>query len=182
MNNLAHKFRTQTLWYACIDPTPVGPVWLAASPNGLVAVDLTANGDGFVNALRARYGAALLEDMDKVQDAARQIGEYLAGQRQSFDLPIDWAVMTDFQAVVLKETAAIPYGETTTYQELARRVGKPKGARAVGRAEATNPVPLVLPCHRVLGQDGSLRGYGTGQGLKTKAWLLKFEQDRCKSP
>ena len=72
-------------------------------------------------------------------------------------------------------TDAIPYGNTLTYGELAVRLGKPRAARAVGRAEATNPIPLVLPCHRVVGWDGGLRGYGTGAGVQTKAWLLALE-------
>lgn len=166
----------QSIWYDCVEQTPVGPVWLAVAENGLVSLDIEPDGERFFCFLKERYAVAFIKDVGKTHGAMRQIGEYLAGQRHTFDLAIDWSIMTDFQERVLKETAAIPYGETATYSELARRVGKPRGARAVGRAEATNPIPLVLPCHRVVGQDGSLRGYGSGEGLKTKAWLLNFER------
>ena len=114
-------------------------------------------------------------DPAKVQPALAQIGEYLGGRRRSFDLPIDWSVMTPFQQQVLRETVAVQYGQTTTYGELAGRIGRPRAARAVGRAQATNPMPLVIPCHRVLGSDGGLHGYGAGEGLKTKEWLLRLE-------
>jgi len=76
---------------------------------------------------------------------------------------------------VLQATREIPYGETRTYKEIAERIGRPRAARAVGRAEATNPMPLVLPCHRVIGMDGKLHGYGLAEGVKTKEWLLQME-------
>lgn len=170
------------LWVGCANSTPIGPVWVAVSANGLVALDVEPDGARLIQFLKERYGASVSRDDSKTKEVVRQVGEYLAGERQTFDLEIDWSGMTDFQRRVLSETAAIPYGGTTTYTELARRVGKPKAARAVGRAQATNPIPLVLPCHRVLGQDGSLRGYGMGEGLKTKAWLLNFEADHRKTP
>ncbi len=88
---------------------------------------------------------------------------------------IDWSVLTPFQQKVLQATLAIPYGQTRTYAEIAQQVGKPRAARAVGRAEATNPMPVVIPCHRVIGSDGKLHGYGAGEGLPTKAWLLELE-------
>jgi len=84
-------------------------------------------------------------------------------------------VLRQFQQLVLHATFEIPYGETRTYKEIAGHIGRPRAARAVGRAEATNPMPLILPCHRVIGMDGKLHGYGMAEGLKTKAWLLKLE-------
>ncbi len=84
--------------------------------------------------------------------------------------------MTPFQLQVLHLTTHIPYGQTSTYKDIAIQVGKPNAARAVGRVEATNPIPLVIPCHRVLGSDGSLHGYGGPGGIKLKAWLLQLEQ------
>jgi methylated-DNA-[protein]-cysteine S-methyltransferase len=88
---------------------------------------------------------------------------------------VDWSLLRPFQQSVLRATYAIPFGETRTYKEIAEQVGHPNAARAVGRAEATNPMPLVLPCHRVIGMDGKLHGYGMAEGLITKAWLLKLE-------
>ena len=110
-----------------------------------------------------------------IRQEAKQLEEYLSGKRRAFTLVIDWTVLREFQKSVLHATSDIPYGETRTYKEIAERIGRPRAARAVGRAEATNPMPLVLPCHRVIGMDGKLHGYGMAEGLKTKAWLLKLE-------
>jgi methylated-DNA-[protein]-cysteine S-methyltransferase len=118
--------------------------------------------------------------LDGVYDLTRllttgQIREYLAGERREFELDIDLSAMTAFQEAALRLTLAIPYGRVSTYSEIARQMGKPLAARAVGRAEATSPMPLVIPCHRVLGTDGGLHGYGAPGGVKTKAWLLELE-------
>jgi methylated-DNA-[protein]-cysteine S-methyltransferase len=102
--------------------------------------------------------------------------EYLVGKRTRFDLAIDWSGMSPFQALTLKEISRIPYGQTLSYGQVAAQIGRSGAARAVGRANATNPVPLVIPCHRVVASDGSLRGYGAGEGLKTKRWLLEMER------
>ncbi|MCC7117176.1 MAG: methylated-DNA--[protein]-cysteine S-methyltransferase [Anaerolineales bacterium] len=111
----------------------------------------------------------------KVKPYAQAVREYLQGKRRPFDLPIEWAALTPFQQKALRAVYKIPYGETRTYQEIAIAIGHPHAPRAVGRANATNPMPLVIPCHRVLGTDGKLHGYGGGTGLPTKAWLLKLE-------
>jgi methylated-DNA-[protein]-cysteine S-methyltransferase len=114
-------------------------------------------------------------DPDKVRDPSRELSEYLTGRRHQFTISIDWSVMWPFQQAALQATFTIPYGETRTYGELATQIGRPRAASAVGRAEATNPMPLVIPCHRVIGADGKLHGYGGGEGLPTKEWLLKME-------
>jgi O-6-methylguanine DNA methyltransferase len=108
--------------------------------------------------------------------AIQQIQEYLKGERRAFTLPIDWRGLTPFQIRSLQAAVEIPYGETATYSDIARWIGAPRAARAVGRAMATNPVPLVLPCHRVVGKDGGLNGYRAPGGVKTKAWLLNLEK------
>ena len=114
-------------------------------------------------------------DQDLLAGPLEQVKEYLSGDRRSFEFPIDWSVLPSFQQSALQATWAIPYGQTRTYAQIAQQVGHPRAARAVGRAEATNPMPLVIPCHRVIGSDGKLHGYGAGDGLKTKSWLLEME-------
>src|SRR5690606_5230010 len=105
-------------------------------------------------------------------EARRQLEEYFAGKRRDFDLPLS-PRGTDFQRSVWTTLAAIPYGRTWSYLDLARRIGKPSATRAVGAANGRNPLPIVLPCHRVIGADGSLTGFGGG--LPTKAFLLRLE-------
>ncbi|MGE5222295.1 MAG: methylated-DNA--[protein]-cysteine S-methyltransferase, partial [Omnitrophica WOR_2 bacterium] len=97
--------------------------------------------------------------------------------RRDFDLPVDWNCMQEFQRKALQATFAIPYGKTSPYAEIARQAGKPGAARAAGRAEATNPMPLVIPCHRVIGSDGRLHGYGGPGGITLKAKLIRMECD-----
>jgi methylated-DNA-[protein]-cysteine S-methyltransferase len=108
-----------------------------------------------------------------VAEAIRQLREYFAGKRTGFDLPLA-PKGTDFQRAVWRQLQEIPYGETISYGELARRVGNPKAARAVGSANGSNPLPIVIPCHRVIAGDGSIGGFGGG--LPTKEILLALEQ------
>lgn len=155
--------------------TPVGPIWVAVSEHGLVAVELSDEPDYLIKRLPKLGYQQVVSDPKNTKKALKQIREYLNGERQDFDIPIDWSGMTSFQEKALRATYKIPYGEVTTYGEIAKQMGKPKSARGVGRAEATNPMPLVIPCHRVLGADGGLHGYGAGEGIETKAWLLELE-------
>jgi methylated-DNA-[protein]-cysteine S-methyltransferase len=155
--------------------TPVGPVWVALSEAGLVAVELSDEPDYLIKLLPKLGYKQVVSDRGKTSAALLQVREYLHGERQEFDIPIDWSGLTPFQEKALRATWAIPYGETSTYGEIASQLGKPNSARAVGRAEASNPMPLVIPCHRVLGKDGGLHGYGAGKGVETKAWLLALE-------
>jgi O-6-methylguanine DNA methyltransferase len=155
--------------------TPIGKFWLAVSDLGLVALDCGLTQAEFEFWLVKRFKRTVEVVPERVRTIAMQLNEYLSGRRRAFTLMIDWTVLRPFQLVVLQATYAIPYGETRTYKEIAERIGRPRAARAVGRAEATNPMPLVLPCHRVIGVDGKLHGYGLGEGVKTKEWLLKME-------
>lgn len=106
-------------------------------------------------------------------DARAQLGEYFAGQRSEFDIELDLRGST-FQRTVWDALLEIPYGETRSYGEIARMIGRPAAARAVGAANGANPLPPIIPCHRLVGMDGSLTGYGGG--LETKRWLLDFER------
>jgi O-6-methylguanine DNA methyltransferase len=114
-------------------------------------------------------------DAEKTWSILEQIKSYLRAERTRFELVLDWSGMSEFQRKTLKAVYEIPYGQTRTYGQIAAQIGVPQAPRAVGRANATNPIPLVIPCHRVIGADGRLRGYGSGEGLKTKAWLLALE-------
>jgi methylated-DNA-[protein]-cysteine S-methyltransferase len=162
-------------WTGVLEGSPLGDVWVAVSEEGLVAVEIEARSEALLENLRRLGFGQPIRDNARTAQAVREIGEYLAGVRTAFDFPVDWSVLTPFQEQALRATFAIPYGQVRTYGEIAGQIGKPRAARAVGRAEATNPMPLVIPCHRVIGSDGLLHGYGAGQGLSTKAWLLHLE-------
>jgi methylated-DNA-[protein]-cysteine S-methyltransferase len=155
--------------------TPLGDLWLAVSDLGLVAVDWGRPQAEFEAFLARRFGRPVEHDPGKVKAAAKELAEYLNGKRRRFTIQIDWSVLRPFQQDVLRATYEIPCGEVRTYKEIAHRIGRTHAARAVGRAEATNPMPLVLPCHRVIGTDRKLHGYGLGEGVKTKEWLLRLE-------
>jgi methylated-DNA-[protein]-cysteine S-methyltransferase len=107
-----------------------------------------------------------------------QLHEYFSGNRRQFDLPIDWSDINGFQRDVLKLTFEIPYGQTRSYGEIAKELGNPTGARAVGATVGSNPIPIFIPCHRVVGANGSLHGYSAPGGIETKAWLLQMEGAR----
>ena len=155
--------------------SPIGRLWLAVSELGLAAIEGGLSQTEFEAYLVKRFKRPVQADPGRMEAAAGQIKRYLSGLQRTFTLEIDWTVMRPFQQAVLQATCEIPYGETRTYKEIAERIGRPHSARAVGRAEATNPMPLVIPCHRVIGVDGKLHGYGLAEGLKTKEWLLQME-------
>lgn len=160
---------------------PLGEVWVAVTENGLLRLEYPSTAEKFKAVVSKDTSAELVLDEKKTQPVLEQVREYVAGRRKEFTLQIDWTGVGDFQRSALEATAKIPYGATATYKQIAEQAGKPNGARAAGRAEATNRVPLVIPCHRVLGSDGKLHGYGAGNGLATKEWLLKHEQENLKT-
>lgn len=171
----ARKADQPALYTGELTGTPLGDLRLAASNLGLVAVEWGRSQAEFEAYLARRFKRPLEYAPGKVEAAARELAEYLQGKRRQFTLPVDWSMLRPFQRAALQATFAIPYGQVRTYKEIAAQVGRPHAARAVGRAEATNPMPLVIPCHRVIGTDGKLHGYGLGEGVKTKEWLLKLE-------
>ena len=164
-----------TLYIGQTGETPLGKFWLAATDLGLAAVEWGKSQAEFEAWLTKHFKRTVEYKPKMVAQAASELRQYLKGKRRHFTLVIDWTVLRPFQQAALKATYEIPYGETRTYKEIAGQIGRPHAARAVGRAEATNPMPLVLPCHRVIGTDNKLHGYGMAEGLKTKAWLLKLE-------
>jgi methylated-DNA-[protein]-cysteine S-methyltransferase len=134
----------------------------------------------FTHLIEQRYNSRVIYDESRTLEVINQLADYLNGTRRQFSLAIDFSSLTPFQVEVLRITSQIPYGETRTYQEIAVQIGKQHAARAVGRVEATNPIPLIIPCHRVLGSDGTLHGYGGPGGIKLKAWLLDLEKSPLK--
>jgi O-6-methylguanine DNA methyltransferase len=154
--------------------SPIGSLFAASSERGLVYLELPhASGRGFAGWLRvAAPGRRVLEGFAPNRVAAAQILEYLEGKRRRFELPLDLRG-TPFQREVWGELLRIPYGEVRTYAEVAQAVGRPAAVRAVGAANGANPIPLVVPCHRVVATGGKLGGYGGG--LPLKARLLALE-------
>lgn len=150
------------------EAAPFGRMALLASADGLLGLRFASQGE-----LPPQTVEAPGQDISAA--GARQLLEYLRGSRQVFDLPVDWASLPPAQAKVLRLVWQIPYGEVRTYGQLAEALGTPGAARAVGNANARNPLPIIIPCHRVMGADGHFRGYGGPGGIPTKAWLLKME-------
>lgn len=167
--------KAKNSWAGRLNVTPLGPIWLAANDHGLVAISLWDDRDRFYSEVRRLVGGEPDWAPDRLGEAGRQLLAYLNGELEVFDVAIDWSVLTPFQEKVLRVVEGIPYGQLSTYGKIAREIGKPQAVRAVGRANATNPMPIVIPCHRVLGADGRLHGYGAPGGLETKAWLLRLE-------
>jgi methylated-DNA-[protein]-cysteine S-methyltransferase len=157
-----------------LNGTPLGDFRLVASDLGLLAVEW-ADAQPELDSFLRRLGRPVELDDSRLKPFAEQLDEYLNVKRHNFTIPIDWDSMRPFQRKAMKAVFQIPSGEIRTYAEIAEEIGHPHAYRAVGRANATNPMPIVIPCHRVIGTDGKLHGYGGGQGLPTKEWLLKME-------
>ncbi len=169
------KYSAGAVYYDVLPRTPVGPVYVATSARGVIAVSFGPTERAFLDRVRKETGALAARAPKKNASAIRQMREYLAGKRAAFDLPLDLGLLTEFRRRVLLAALKIPRGQIVTYAEIARRIGQPKAARAVGQALGSNPIPIVIPCHRVLASDGSLGGYSGGKGVKTKVRLLKLE-------
>jgi len=152
--------------YRTLD-TPVGTLLLAATEAGLVRVAYPIEGhDQVLQALAARVSPRILNAPRRLDPAAREIDEYFTGQRHAFDLPLDYRLATGFRRKVLGQLPGIGYGTTASYATVAAAVGSPRAFRAVGTACATNPLPVVLPCHRVIKSDGNLGNYRGGPAAK----------------
>jgi methylated-DNA-[protein]-cysteine S-methyltransferase len=162
-----------TINYAGYEDETFGQIYVAAGPQGLVSVDFNVSEDEFLDYI-ARLGRPR-HAPETVGRYMHDIQDYLAGRRNAFDLAVDLSQLTEFQRSVLEEARRVPRGQVATYAEIAERIGKPKAARAVGQALRRNPVPIVVPCHRVINSDGSLGGYGGKLGSQRKINLLKLE-------
>jgi methylated-DNA-[protein]-cysteine S-methyltransferase len=159
--------------YRVVD-SPVGPLLLAATEQGLVRVAYAREDhDVVLQALADRVSPRILRDPARLETAARELGEYFDGRRHGFDLTLDWRLASGFRRTVLRRLPDIGYGRTASYAAIAQQAGSPRAVRAVGTACATNPLPVVVPCHRVVRSDGSLGGYLGG--AEAKRALLDLE-------
>lgn len=153
--------------------SPLGPLFAAVNRQGLCALDFGRREIDFLGRLDPQ--ARLERNPTAVRDVMAQLREYFAGDRSIFNLPVDLSELTSFHRSVLETTCRIAPGHVWTYHRLAEELGKPHSSRPVGQALARNPVPIIIPCHRVIASDGNLRGYSGGSGLKAKQWLLELE-------
>jgi methylated-DNA-[protein]-cysteine S-methyltransferase len=153
--------------------SPIGTLLVAATPRGVCRISYDADPEQHLDVLARTFGVRILRSPKPVDAARRELDEYFEGRRHEFDLPVDLALLADFNRRVLRELARVPYGEVVTYGELAARAARPRAARAVGTVMNRNPLPIVLPCHRVVGSTGKLVGYAGG--LHRKEALLRLE-------
>jgi methylated-DNA-[protein]-cysteine S-methyltransferase len=160
--------------YTSVD-SPLGPLVVAATPNGLVRVSYSEfrGEDDVLEDLARRVSPRVLEAPEKLDPVRRELDEYFEGRREKFDIPIDWSYLAGFTREVLRATAAIEFGEVSTYAGVATAAGSPRAVRAAGNALGANPMPVIVPCHRVLRTGGALGGY-TG-GIERKEFLLRLE-------
>jgi methylated-DNA-[protein]-cysteine S-methyltransferase len=151
--------------------SPVGDLLVAVTDRGLCRIAYRP--DEAVDELASEFGTRVLRIPDRTDRVRRELDEYFEGRRREFDLDTDLSPVPTFHREVLRELARVPFGQVTTYGALAAKVGRPRAARAIGGAMNRNPIPIVLPCHRVIGANGSLVGYGGG--LERKEQLLRLE-------
>lgn len=158
--------------YDLVD-SPIGDLLVAATRRGLCRISYDAEPERELERLARAFGVRVLRSSKPIDEARRELDEYFEGSRRRFDLPLDVELLADFNRRVLRELARVPYGEVVTYGELAVRAARPRAARAVGMVMNRNPLPIVLPCHRVVGANGKLVGYAGG--LERKEALLRLE-------
>jgi len=163
------------VYYDRLASTPVGPLWIAVTDKGLAAVAFGGDEAAFRHEVARRTRLRTVRSADQTATARRQLGEYLKGRRTSFTLEVDLRHVTAFQRSVLQAASAVPRGQVVTYGQIGQRIGRPRAARAIGQALGSNPIPIVVPCHRVLASDGSLGGYSGRGGIRTKRRLLLLE-------
>ena len=154
--------------------TPVGTLLLMATPKGLVRIAFEdENRDEVLGEVSVHLSPRILEAPRRLDPVRRELEKYFAGRLRDFEVPIDWSLAGEFARKVLRRTARIPYCSVASYGEVAVGVGTPRGYRAVGNALGSNPIPIVVPCHRVVRTGGAIGGYGGG--LPRKRWLLALE-------
>lgn len=168
---MKHKASEIKVYYSSFD-SPIAPVFLAATPAGICAISMAVSEDAFLAQIK-NHGTPERDDkrFDRIK---KELTGYLGGSKIDFTrYPLDISAGTGFQQRVWKKLLEIPYGETRSYKWLAEQVGSPNGYRAVGGANGRNPIPVIIPCHRVINSDGTLGGYSGGVWIKE--WLLRLE-------
>ena len=158
--------------YATVD-SPVGPLLVAGTRRGLVELAYDPDLDRELTRLSTRISPRVLEAPSRLDPVRRELDEYFSGRRLEFDLPIDWSLTSGFTQRVLRATARVPYGSVSTYRDMATAAGNERAVRAAGNALGANPIPIVVPCHRILRTGGALGGYGGGP--ERKEFLLRLE-------
>jgi methylated-DNA-[protein]-cysteine S-methyltransferase len=160
------------------EPSPVGDLLVAVTPHGLIRIAYNAEEyrDDVLAELARRISPRVVEAPAALDSVRRELDEYFAGERTSFDIPVDWRLHDGFSRRVLKATARIPFGKLLTYGEVAAKAGSPRGSRAAGNALGSNRIPIVVPCHRVVRSGGKLGGYAGG--VERKEFLLELEGAR----
>jgi methylated-DNA-[protein]-cysteine S-methyltransferase len=154
--------------------SPIGTLLLMATPKGLVRIAFESeNRDEVLGEVAQHLSPRILEAPRRLDPVRRELERYFEGKLRDFEVPLDWSLAGDFARRVLRRTARIPYGSVASYGDVAMGVGTPRGARAVGNALGSNPIPVVVPCHRVVRTGGAIGGYGGG--LSRKRWLLALE-------
>jgi methylated-DNA-[protein]-cysteine S-methyltransferase len=158
-----------------LEDSPVGPLLLASTRRGLVELGFDGEKelDFYLDRLTRKLSPRVLEAPARLDPVRRELDEYFAGKRQDFDVPLDWSLTHGFTQRILRATAKVPYGQVSTYRQMATKAGNEKAVRAAGNALGANPIPIVVPCHRILRTGGSLGGYGGGP--ERKEFLLKLE-------
>jgi len=162
---------TQAFWSE--STTPLGRLYIATNDQGVCAIKFGRLEARVKPLFKSR--AQRDREINLTNLVSAQLEEYFSGRRRSFDLPLDLSSLTPFQRQVLAVTSRIPWGEVWSYQRVADKMGRPKSSRPVGQALGRNPIPIVIPCHRVIASDGSLGGYCGKTGLDLKHWLLRHE-------
>lgn len=153
--------------------TPVGPVLAAVGDRGVVAVSFRCSERAFTEALRRRHGTRVIRADGRLGAVTRQMARYFRGPRRTFGLPVDLRLVSPFQRRVLEAARRVPAGRVVSYAEIARRIGQPGASRAVGQALGRNPIPIIVPCHRVVASRGGLGGYTGGTAIKRRLLTLE---------
>jgi methylated-DNA-[protein]-cysteine S-methyltransferase len=158
-----------------VEDSPLGPLLLASTRRGLVELGYEGEKllDSYLDRLASRVSPRVLEAPGRLDPVRRELDEYFSGRRTDFDIPLDWSLSKGFTRRILRATAQVPYGQVSTYRQMAAKAGNERAVRAAGNALGANPIPIVVPCHRILRTGGALGGYGGG--LPRKEFLLSLE-------